>query len=130
VTERRWDPSTFERITFHGHPAYKPTTPMCDFCLHPDVRWEYPATRMPVVGHALITHSEDEWGACDECKNLIEAHKLGPLVERCVKGQQEADFPAEYTTPPLAIMRRQMRENLLRFMDARTGPPRPWTGYP
>jgi hypothetical protein len=127
MPERRWDPSEFTLGTYHGLPAWRASTPMCDFCLSRDVRWEYPAAPMDVTGHPFITHSHDEWAACDGCKDLLEAHKLGPLVERCIQGHLEAEKPAEWTEPPMSVMRRQMRENLLRFMDARTGPPRPWT---
>jgi hypothetical protein len=100
------------------------STPVCDFCLSPDVRWEFPATNMPLKGHPLINESEGEWAACDGCKDLVAAHKLGPLVERCIKGMQEAARPGYAHAKPLPIWRRELRENLLRFMDARTGPPR------
>jgi hypothetical protein len=129
VTEprRRWDPSTFKYHERGDRTFVEAPTPMCDFCLSPDVKWEYPATRMPLVGHPLINESTGEWAACDGCKELIDAHKLGPLVERSIRGQQEAARPDNAYTKPLPIWRRELRENLLRFMDARTGPPRPFT---
>lgn len=102
---------------------------VCDFCLEPDPAWTYPAALMEVIGHPVITHSDDEWGACDECHRLIEAHDLGGLVERTVTMQPRHHPPDPLVRyPPLPLFRRLARRNILRFMDARTGPP--WHGTP
>lgn len=108
---------------------------VCDFCLAPGPTWEFPAAPMPVHGHFVIGASVDEWAACDTCKELIVASKLGALIEHCVSTQRElwpTGTPGTLPSgargvvahPPLPLHRRQMRENLLRFLDARTGPPR------
>lgn len=113
--------------------AYLPGGPACDFCLTPfaDVReaWTYPAAPMPVVGHPVITDSPDDWAACEICHKLIEAKRLGALVEWALAQQErmapEGTIKGDHvvTYPPMAIRRRRFRENLLRFFDARTGPP-------
>jgi hypothetical protein len=127
VSGQRWDPSTLRRRQGPDGATYlEPTQPICDFCLGPDPTWEFPAARMPIKGHPLIDQSDDEWGACDECKALIEAHKLGPLVERCVEGQLAMEIPANFAKLSPALLRRTLRENLLRFMDARRGPAVPY----
>lgn len=127
MPERRWDPAAFERIEKDGKTYLTAREEVCDFCLASDPTWEYPATDMPVKGHPLIDESTGEWAACDECHALIEAKKLGALVERCAQAQLGAETPADVHAPPLPILRRQLRENMLRFFDARTGPARPFT---
>lgn len=112
--------------------------PRCDFCLTRPVRWTYPAAPMEVVGAPVITDSDDDFAACDACHELIEAKRIGPMVERMVHIQRE-NLPAGSTAgttrqgdelvvrwPPVPIHRRKARRNLLRFFDARTGPARPW----
>jgi hypothetical protein len=97
---------------------------VCDFCLKPHPTWSYPAAPMEIVGHHAMSGSDDEWAACDECHALIEAHNLGGLVERVV-AMQPVHRPADDVIyyPPVPVARRKARQNLLRFMDARTGPP-------
>jgi hypothetical protein len=102
---------------------------VCDFCLAPDPPWSYPQAPMPIVGHAVITHSDDDWGACDGCHELIQRGTIGKLVRRAVE-EQRRHVP-EGTRLPDGIVRYPslsqslmlMRENVLRFMDARNGPP-------
>lgn len=99
---------------------------VCDFCLAPDPRWEFPATDMPIKGHPVMTDSYGSWGACDLCCKLIVASDIGRLVESSLSRQlihEPEDRAAGVVYPPLSIRRRQQRENILRFMDARTGPP-------
>lgn len=121
---RRWDPSTFKRTQEGDRTAITPTDPVCDFCLLPQPEWEFPAAPLQLVGHPLVDWSDDEWAACTACKELVEAGKIGELVERSIKGHTEAQRPGYVVTKPLAIWRRETRENMRRFMDARTGPPR------
>lgn len=124
---RRWDPADFTYTKRDdGRTVVDTANPVCDFCLSPDVTWEFPATSMPLVGHPLIGESEGEWAACNGCKELIEAHRLGPLVERAIAGHKAAERPTGVRIKPMPIWRRELRENLLRFMDARTGPARPF----
>jgi hypothetical protein len=105
---------------------------VCDFCLHPEPRWEFPARPVAIVGHPAIDYSEDEFLACDECRRLIDQQAIGALVERSCHEQRRHVPPgavrgsivAEY--PPLPIQRRIARENIMRFMDARAGEARPF----
>jgi hypothetical protein len=129
-SKRRWDPATFTRHERGDRTYIEPTEPVCDFCLVTRPTWEYPAERMPLLGHPLVDESEGEWAACDECHALIDAHKLQELIDRCIKAQIEAETPGYVVSPALYIMRRKLRENLLRFFDARTGPARPFTTNP
>lgn len=123
----RWHPDQFE-------PAFRDdgtlimrrtdNVEVCDFCLTPGPTWEYPAAPMEIVGHPLIDRSDDEWGACDECHRLIEAHNIGALVERLVKVQGQHQIGPDVKLKPLPLARREARQNILRFMDARLGPAR------
>lgn len=102
----------------------------CDFCLaridYATV-WTYPCAPMPIVGSTgrVIDASDDEWAVCPDCHELIQASRIGTLIERCVTLQPVHEPPSEIAYyPPLALRRRWMRENVLRFLDARLGPPR------
>lgn len=105
---------------------------VCDFCLAPAPAWEYPCGPVPIAGVGPIGASEDEWGACDECHRLIEQASVGALVERIVTEQRRNIPPGTehggqvVAYPPLPIARRHARENVAAFMDARTGPARPY----
>lgn len=110
---------------------------VCDFCLTPDPTWRFPAAPMSLHGHAFVGLSDDDFAACDECKEMIVASKIGPLVERCV-ALHRARYPegtpgslpgmgmGVVRQPALPIHRQQMRKNILRFLDARKGPPVPF----
>jgi hypothetical protein len=121
-------------VDAHGRAYRLDGLVVCDFCLGPGPTWEFPAAPMPIVGHATIGASDDEWAACDECAALVTASRLGELVERCVQRQREL-YPTGTPGPggtivqhkPLPLARRDFRANLLRFLDARTGPPRPFS---
>lgn len=100
---------------------------ICDFCLSPEIAWSYPAREMRIDGHAIINKSDDEWGACEECAELIEARDVGGLVERCVRMQPFHHPPGAHggyvsRYPPLPIARRNHRTNIMRFLNARSGP--------
>lgn len=125
--KRRWDPGTFKRTEGTGETFLEAPEPMCDFCLSPDVTWEFPATRMPLQGHPLIDVSEGAWAACDDCRRLVESTQIGALVERSIKGQEQAETPGYVEMQNVYKLRRQLRENILRFLDARTGPARPFS---
>lgn len=101
----------------------------CDFCLAtlavPDC-WTYPAAPMEIVGPEGRPYqaSDDDWAACQTCHELIAGSRIGELVERMV-AEHPRNFPETEARvyPPVSLRRRWARENLLRFMDARTGPP-------
>lgn len=103
---------------------------VCDFCLTPDPAWEYPARRMEIVGHPVIDISDDEWGACDRCRQLIDAQNFPALVRHAVRTQRKLvpdgtvrdEKVVRY--PPLRQHEQLLMRNVLRFMDARSGPAR------
>lgn len=129
------DPRLFPtgRYSPGGHPLVSRVDEgyVCDFCLAPAPAWEYPCAPVPIAGY-LIGASDDEWGACDECHRLIEQESIGALVERMVTEQPRNVPPGTVrggqavVYPPLPIARRHARENASAFMDARTGPARPY----
>lgn len=124
------DPRALIRsVDEHGRPVASTSQPVCDFCLALNPTWEYPAAPMPIQGHHTIDRSEDEFAACDECHRMIEQKSVGALVERMVTEQRRhlTESGTAALFKPVPIHRRESREILLRFFDARTGPPRPWT---
>lgn len=124
----RWDPANYTHVERGGRTYLSPKEEVCDFCLGSDPVWEYPAAPMEIVGGSLIDRSDDEFAACEACHELLEAHRIGPLVERIVAAHRElvrrGQVAQGWVAPPLPIHRRETRENVLRFMDARLGPPR------
>lgn len=99
--------------------------PVCDFCLAPwHDEWTYPAAPMPIVGGPVIGGSDDDFAVCEECHRLLQASRIGELVERIVTMQPINEPPNEWRTyKPKPIARRAARENVLRFLDARKAPP-------
>lgn len=104
----------------------------CDFCLmlRPEPSWTYPTapmelespTRNPI--QAVFDGTDDDWLVCQACHELVQSSGIGALVERIVNLQpmhRPADEAVYY--PPVPLRRRAARQNVLRFMDARRGPP-------
>jgi hypothetical protein len=89
-------------VDAHGRAYRLDGLVVCDFCLGPGPTWEFPAAPMPIVGHATIGASDDEWAACDECAALVTASRLGELVERCVQRQREL-YPTDRPAQALAV---------------------------
>lgn len=124
----RWHPDQFERYidraTARARVRRTDNVEVCDFCLIEGPTWDYPAGEMEIVGHPLINRSDDEWGACDECHDLIEAGNVNGLVYRMVYIHRWHDHGGDprIQNQPLALARRNARTNVLAFLDARTGP--------
>lgn len=105
-------------------------TVRCDFCTSPDVRWEYPASPMEIVGHPVISGSDDEFITCERCHTFIERHDAAGLAEFSIavqrrllpRGSRVGDQVVDY--PPRRRHVQLQLRNVLRFFDARTGPPR------
>lgn len=59
----------------------------CDFCAGPDkVHWAYPVGAFETIaGGATVLVPATLWSACDPCKSLIDADKLGDLVDRACR---------------------------------------------
>jgi hypothetical protein len=106
-----------------------PGQKVCDFCLDPNPTWEYECGVVAIVGNPNIHASDDEWAACTTCRDLIEAGSIPGLVRRMVDGQtarvREADI---MDLPPRRVQVQNARTNVLAFLRAKRGGPRPWSG--
>lgn len=83
--------------------------PMCDFCMAPKPPWAYPAKFVPVSAYAILNDVE-HWSVCDLCHRLLETEDIDGLVKRIF------DSPSHLT-------RKRIRRIIVRFLDARMGPP-------
>jgi hypothetical protein len=70
--------------------------PICDFCSGTPVRWCYKISPGGIIGTVIVgshseTHGDQDglWGACDECKSLIESRDREGLLNRSVKQFQK-----------------------------------------
>lgn len=73
---------------------------VCDFCSAPGPHWVYEAEdfRMgtTVVGNATFNHSSrGAWGACQPCRDFIEAGDRKGLLRRSVEALVEGGAPAD-----------------------------------
>lgn len=107
--------------------------PICDFCLAPDPTWEFPANPT-LIPDGRFDASPDDWAACDECRELIEAGDFDALVA-WVMDKQPVNVPEG--TPmeggfvhygPTPARRMAARANIAAFFEARSGPSRPFRG--
>lgn len=97
-------------------------TQVCDFCTSPDVIWCFPCKpfQMPAPDSGSNHMSADDWSACDDCKELIEAGRLNDLSQRATEMSIKR-------SPELASARRvieaSQRELHRCFAANRNGPP-------
>jgi hypothetical protein len=100
--------------------------PVCDFCCLGAPAWTYPAARMEIVGHPVMTASRDDWACCEQCHAFIEAHDLDGLFEYIKKmfrrSLYEQRLAGKEMYEPGEVWE-NARQNVLRFFDARLGPP-------
>lgn len=104
-----------------------PGQAVCDFCTHPEPKWEYPCGPVAIVGNDLMDASDDEWAACDRCHELIEAGDPMALVQHAVKAQRDQPLAPGWIQPPVKLQIEGMIHNVMAFMKARKGPARPWS---
>jgi hypothetical protein len=105
-------------------------TAVCDFCAAPNPRWVLPVGHVKLDGNPLMSHSDDDWAACDTCKPLIEARNIEALVEQNLsEGLRQiavqAEMNAELETllaPAKETMRKDAHTNFTRVLAAATGP--------
>jgi hypothetical protein len=108
---------------------------VCDWCLKPltfEEVWTYEVASMPIVGHPFITNSDDDWAACDECHDLIEAGDDEGLVRRMVEMQpiHSPEDPAHGKIyPPMVLRVVGAMRNVDEFKRARLPVP-PYRGAP
>ena len=74
-----------------GHMAVDRFEPICDFCngnpKELPIEWSYDARPMTIDLGGLISASDDAWGACQKCHELIEARDWPALADRCIEIQ-------------------------------------------
>lgn len=98
--------------------------PMCDFCSQRGpLPWSYPCDVVDLreMDNPVMTHSADDWAACEDCHALIEADDIEGLISLMLN-RVLADSIEEMSVNQLANARRQLRRHLARFSAARTGP--------
>lgn len=101
-----------------------PETAICDFCTLERAGWSYPCRTFQVQLHddkKTVFTSVGDWGACDACKELIEADEPPKLFARVmlgnvVKGLCPVTGPV-YETRCLDVLR-----TLKLFWENRLGP--------
>jgi hypothetical protein len=111
-----------------GRPTAGARTPVCDFCLRPDPEWEYPAAPVPLPTHPTFTVSLDNFGACEDCRWLIDTRDLEGLAHRIVtlqphhvpEGTVVDDGVVHYR--PLLSRLHDARLAVAVFMAAKQGP--------
>lgn len=111
------DPETGERRTSRFEL-------ICDFCSQrKPLTWSYPCGEVDLreLKNPLMTHSNDDWAACEECHALIEADDIEGLISYMLD-QLLGESIKEMPLVGLVNVRRDMRKHLERFSAARTGP--------
>lgn len=91
----------------------------CDFCnIRGNHKWNYkvkPFTMMFIVSeHGIEEHVSGDWGACDNCHNLIQKNKWDELLNRSMKVQNvpesEKDFFVRNTTKLWEAVRKNLTD--------------------
>lgn len=97
---------------------------MCDFCgQRVALPWSYPCGLVDLreMRNPLMSHSNDDWAACEGCHSLLEVDDIEGLISRMLEkvlGEAVEDMPSFQ----LLLVRRDVRKHLARFTAARTGP--------
>lgn len=111
------DPVTGERRTSRFQE-------MCDFCTQRGaLPWTYPCGLVDLRAqmNPLMTHSNDDWAACERCHELIEAGDIEGLIARMLE-KTLGEAITDMSKLTLVIVRGEIRKHLARFTAARTGP--------
>lgn len=111
------DPETGERRTSRFEP-------ICDFCSQREpLSWSYPCGLVDLreMENPLMSHSNDDWAACEDCHALIEGDDIEGLITHMLVAVL-GDSIDEMPIVGLARTRAEMRKHLARFTAARTGP--------
>lgn len=78
--------------------------PLCDFCMDDNVEWGFACTDEEVDLYSEIAQkSDDDWAACDTCKELIVADRWLELAERSVAGQVAMETTDSMPHPELQL---------------------------
>lgn len=92
---------------------------VCDFCTTTPVAWSYPCG-LVILETPVGTHvSNDPWGACTECHDLIEAGDRPGLAERSGTAflLEHGELPPEIVTLLIEVQ--------ASFFAKRLGDPEP-----
>lgn len=76
-------------------------TSVCDFCATTqNVSWEFPCEdfRLPVAPGLPDQGFKGAWGACDECKVLVEARDIRGLLARAILMDPDKDNRLAHVT--------------------------------
>jgi hypothetical protein len=104
---------------------------ICDFCLGPDPVWDYPTAPIhDIEGPSPFTAlAGDGFACCRACHALLLRGDIVGLAERIVREQPVNVPPGSekdggiVVYPHRGAHRGYAMQAILRFMDARTGPP-------
>lgn len=55
---------------------------VCEFCRRTDAKWIYLTAPFDLEGVNLESQTDNEWGACDPCANLVDKHDVEGLFQR------------------------------------------------
>lgn len=103
---------------------------ICDFCLGPDVAWDYPTAPITDTQHPVFTVlAGDGFAACESCHRALVLGDYEGLVWR-IAAYQPVHVPEGTVVEggvvvygPLEVQLTKARFAVLRFLEARTGPP-------
>lgn len=97
----------------------KADTVMCDFCSQPNPRWVYPAKDFGEIVTKFA--SVGDWGACEECKQLIQAGDWDTLAQRSMTFIGDKSLPEDINATVLQAVK-DMHQG---FAQSRIGGPYP-----
>lgn len=92
---------------------------VCDFCSAPGPRWTYGC--LPFNYNGIPAGSDGDWGACDSCRELIDADRWGDLADRSIESMLFHSKGAA-NRQQKEFMRRQVLAMHQQFATHRTGP--------
>jgi hypothetical protein len=104
---------------------------VCDICTSPNPVWAFPTTahtRDVQIGSTTWEVNDDAaWSACNTCAELIDKRDLKGLVRRAIDdapltAARVRDFPADMREQYRRMMKRQLAELYVDFLNSINGP--------
>lgn len=99
-------------------------TAVCDFCTLAPARWSYPCRtfrlQLQDAGRTEFT-SVGGWGACDACRELVDARRESALLGRVMRGNIEKGI-VRPDGPAFQVRCEDMLRTLALFFFNRIGP--------
>ena len=90
----------------------------CDFCFAADPAWVYPCETFDMDDYGIEMGSSGDWGACDECRAIIDGGELDKLVYRVMHESPVYTGFKGYQRDRMTAM---LTVWLRRFMEHRMG---------